>query len=432
LEPSVSIRPSSVVALAAAAAAAVAILPAATAQAATPLPDVKASFAAAQVQLNTAAALVTEVTGPANSSSWAPGTPVSVTYPTNARNAGCVAQTVILDAARKARFTCVMTLTKLGKQDFTINAAGPKAHRSATATVNVIVGKPAPAPAPAPTKPPVVSTPVVSTPVVLPVPAPAQTTPPVVTPAPVPAPTTSRPGAKNTGVPAGVQLKASGALTITKNGTVIDGLHIKGNVKVNADNVTIRNSIIDSTALYPVQIDSANKGLLIEDTEIDGNGKASVAILKGNYTLRRLNIHDVKDGPRIEGDNVLIENSWIHTLTRVEGGHHDTIQIRKGRNIVLRGNTLEAYKATTKDPMNAAIQIGSALGDIPVSGLLVENNYMNGGNYTINGGTYWVTQATYRGNTFGRDFRYGIVTNMGSGSTFDKTNVFADTAQPVK
>jgi hypothetical protein len=240
----------------------------------------------------------------------------------------------------------------------------------------------------------------------------------------------SRPGASNTGVPAGVTLKASGALTITKAGTVIDGLAINGAVSVKADNVTIRRSRINSTATYPVQIDSGNKGLVIEDTEIDGNGNASVAVLKGNYTLRRVNIHDVKDGPRIEGDNVVIEDSWIHDLTRVEGGHHDTIQIRKGVGIAIRRNTLTPVKGA--DPMNAAIQIGSALGTVPVSKLVVEGNFMDGGNYTINGGSSWVTDGVYRNNRFGRHFRYGISTNLGAGSRWDSSNVWDDTSTPVK
>lgn len=253
---------------------------------------------------------------------------------------------------------------------------------------------------------------------------PTTTAPTLHLPDVTPTPVAGFPTEATTGIPEGTTLKPSGALTITKDGTVIDGLHIRGSVTVKADNVTIRRSLIDSTSLYPVQIGSEHSGLVIEDSEIDGNGKASVAILKGGYTLRRVEVREVRDGPRIEGDDVLIEASLIHRLTRVEGGHHDAIQIRKGRNIVIRGNSLIARRGD--DPMNAAIQIGSALGTVPVSGLVVEGNYMDGGNYTINGGSSWVADAVYRGNTFGRGYRYGVKTNVGGGSRWEPSNRYED------
>lgn len=234
------------------------------------------------------------------------------------------------------------------------------------------------------------------------------------------------PSPATTGVPVGTTLTDSGSLVITTPGAVIDALHVRGTVKVQADNVTIRRSIIDSTGTYPVQLMGDAKGLVIEDSEIDGGGKASAAILKRGYTLRRVEIRNVKDGPRIEGDDVTIEDCLIWKLTRVEGGHHDTIQIRKGIGITIRHNTLLPYRADTDDPMNAAIQIGSALGDVPISGLVVEGNYMDGGNYTINGGSSWVTEAVYRGNTFGEHFRYGVKKSVAGGSRWDGSNRMAN------
>jgi hypothetical protein len=244
-----------------------------------------------------------------------------------------------------------------------------------------------------------------------------------VTPAPA-----GFPGPTTTGVPADAKLKKSEGLTVTEEGAVIEDLHIQGSVKIDADNVTIRRSLIDSTSRYPVQLMGDAKGLLIEDSEIDGNGTAGVAILKAGYTLRRVNIHSVMDGPRIEGDNVVIEDSWIHDLTRVEGGHHDTIQIRKGNDIQIRGNTLRPYKASTNDRMNAAIQIGSMMG--PMSGLVVEGNYLDGGNYTINGAAGGRETAVYRNNKFGRDFKYGV--DRVGDAQWDDSNVWADNGKPVR
>jgi hypothetical protein len=254
-----------------------------------------------------------------------------------------------------------------------------------------------------------------------PAPEPEQPSPPS-----DPAPGGDWPTVATTGVPEGVALTESGSLTLDKPGAVIDALHITGTVKVKANDVTIRRSLIDNTGRYPITVDKGVSGFLLEDSEIDGHGEAQVAILYGGYTLRRVEIRDCLDGPRIEADDVLIEDSLIHQLHRVEGGHHDTIQIRKGRNIVVRNNTLLPYNAQTKDPMNAAIQIGSALGTVPVSGLVVEGNYMDGGNYTINGGSTWVTEAVYRNNVFGPHFRYGIRTNTGPGTRWEPSNRTVD------
>ena len=252
--------------------------------------------------------------------------------------------------------------------------------------------------------------------------------PPTTTP-PSPPPANGRfPDASTTGVPAGVTLRPSGSVTVSSAGAVLENLHITGSVTVNAANVTIRNSLIDNTGTYPIKVGSGGS-VVVEDSEIDGNGTASVAILPGKYTLRRVDIYDVRDGPRIEGDDVVIEDSYIHHLHRVPDGHHDAIQIRKGSNITIRRNNLQAYNADTGDPMNAAIQIGSLTA--PMRNLVVDGNLMNGGNYTINSGKSGSDPSYYRNNVFGRNFRYGILSS-GPGVVWDSSNVWQDTGQPVR
>lgn len=276
-----------------------------------------------------------------------------------------------------------------------------------------------PGPGPSPTTTPPTTTPGPTTTR----PTPATTTPPPTTPPPG----GRFPDAGTTGVPAGVTLRASGSLTVTTDGAVIENLHVTGSIKVQADDVVIRNTRIDNTARYPIQVSGRN--LLVEDSEIDGNGTASVAILPGEYTLRRVDIHDVLDGPRIEGDNVAIEDSYIHHLHRIAGGHHDAIQIRKGSNIVIRRNNLQAYNADTGDPMNAAIQIGSLTA--PMRGLVVDGNLMNGGNYTVNSGKSGVDPSYYRNNVLGRNFRYGVLSS-GPGVVWESSNVWQDSGLPAR
>ena len=83
---------------------------------------------------------------------------------------------------------------------------------------------------------------------------------PAVQAAPVAAPTaltvgSYKPTASTTGVPAGTALKpynTSGAdLVITKDGTILDGLDIYGDIKVRAKNVAIKNSRLHGGKAIP-------------------------------------------------------------------------------------------------------------------------------------------------------------------------------------
>lgn len=214
------------------------------------------------------------------------------------------------------------------------------------------------------------------------------------------------PDASSTGVPAGVELTASGGLDIGRAGTVVDGLDIDGCVDVRADNVTIRNSRIRcARPTTAVRLFDDHHGLLIEDVEIDGNGIVSTAVGFSDYTLLRVDIHDVIDGPRL-GDNTVMQDCYVHDLVRAEGSHNDAVQVTGGSGIVIRHNTLDAYSIETGDYFNSAIMVGSS--SAPVDGLLIEDNYLNGGNYTVNfHPNLHANGVVGRNNVFGPDHRYG-------------------------
>lgn len=242
------------------------------------------------------------------------------------------------------------------------------------------------------------------------------------------------PDASTTGVPDDVDLTSSGSLTITEDGTVVDGLHVRGTITIAADDVTVRNTLVQGGGpLYPIQVEAGTTGTLIEHVEVDNLGDTGIGIfLSGSGTVRYVDIHSAEDGIRIQSDDVTLEYSYIHDLQRQPGGHHDTVQIRSGDNVTLRGNTLQPYVASTDDPMNAALQIGSLAGNDRISNLLVIGNLMDGGNFTINGGgRHEVDSATYTDNQFGRNFQYGPVGNL-QHSIWESSNVWADTGAPVR
>ena len=246
-------------------------------------------------------------------------------------------------------------------------------------------------------------------------------------------PRPSFPDATSTGVPGGVELEPSEGMTVDEDGLVVEGLHVRGRLVVEADGVTIRNTLVQSGAHYPIHVTSDATGTVIEDVEVDNLGRDGIGIfVQGDDTIvRGVDVHSAEDGIRIQADAVMVEASFVHDLERRDGGHHDTIQIRSGDDVVIRGNNLQPYNATTDFPMNSAIQIGSLVGDDQISNLLVTGNLMNGGNYTINGGGRdEVDSARYAENWFGRDFRYGVHANL-QNSVWEDSNRWLDTADPA-
>ena len=240
------------------------------------------------------------------------------------------------------------------------------------------------------------------------------------------------PDASTTGVPAGVVLTPRvGDVVVKQSGTVLDGLDIQGCVTVRADDVTIRRSRIRCAGQpgnWPVRIGVGFRGLLVEDVEIDGRGVATVAVQGENYTLRRVDVHDVIDGPRL-GSNTVVEDSYIHDLTHLTGTHNDALQTLGGDNIIVRRNTLLAYNATTDDPNNGAIQTGSL--STPLTNMVVESNYMNGGSYTVRGGATprdgdKITNYVFRHNVFGRECGFGPVSGIGAPVTWEHNNHWVD------
>ena len=244
------------------------------------------------------------------------------------------------------------------------------------------------------------------------------------------------PSARTTGVPVGTLLSSSGDIVVRKAGTVLDRLDIVGCVTVRADHVVIRRSRIRCAGvpgIWPVRVYAGVRDVLVEDTEIDGAGVATVAVQGDNYTLRRVNIHDAIDGPRL-GSGTVVEDSYIHDLTHLPGTHNDTLQTIGGHHIRVSHNTLLAYNAVTDDPNNAAIQTGRL--HSPLSDMLVEGNYMDGGSYTVRGGSgprdrALISRYVFRHNTFGHDCGFGPVNGIDAPVTWDPTNHWIDSPLPL-
>jgi hypothetical protein len=166
---------------------------------------------------------------------------------------------------------------------------------------------------------------------------PPTTAPPTMSPSPTASPTPSPtptagpwPDASTTGVPAGTTLTPHGSVTVTEDGTVIDGWLITGHLDVRADNVVVRNSQIVCTDGC---LHNYARNLRVDRVEIDGGG-SNIGIMDGggpglpatNAVYSGLNIHETDDGVRCDGSLTVVD-SWIHDLSMGTAAHSDGCQV---------------------------------------------------------------------------------------------------------
>jgi membrane-bound lytic murein transglycosylase B len=268
---------------------------------------------------------------------------------------------------------------------------------------------------------------------------------PTITSTPTSTPTSSRgtePGPTNTGVPAGTPLTVyNGDLTITTPGATYADLDIYGFVRVEAPNVTIKDSIIrggsaKSNTAIVYDLSDAATNLLVEDSEIvPADPSVFIDGIDGwNYTALRLNIHGTVDGAKMFGPNATMEDSWIHDLVTYQDdpshdngpSHNDDVQILSGSNLQVVGNDLEGGD-------NSAIQITQDNG--PLTGVLIDGNWADAGAVTFNIANKplgSLSGITVTNNLFGHAAVTGCQILYTSATTLVAlNNVYVDTGLPV-
>lgn len=192
----------------------------------------------------------------------------------------------------------------------------------------------------------------------------------------------------------GIDINVDGDFIIDQDNTVIDSKRIDGCVIIRAKNVTIRRSLITNCqAYYNIWLQELPGGgirdtsnFLMEDVEVDGNNVfTNAAIVDDNgkgLVIRRMNMHNVADGPH-PGENWLIEESYIHDMYVCPNDcHTDSIQSAGAINVTLRHNTIMNNPDNNgTGGKNAVVRIATEQG--PVSGFVVDNNLLDGGNYAV-------------------------------------------------
>ena len=216
-------------------------------------------------------------------------------------------------------------------------------------------------------------------------------------PPPPPPPTTGFPSAATTGYPHGLPgdtrtpvtlTPYGGPCTITTAGTVIDRKDISCTLSIRAPNVVIRNSRIRVRNAQAIDSRDNNNRVLIEDTELDGQGQDASAggiALVGfaGFILRRVDAHSSGDIVRANGW-AEIYDSWLHDPRGLQASqHHDVIQSTNAVHLRIVHNRLENQHTQT-----SCILLKADQGNI--SDVLVDRNLMNGGGYTF----YWYDHNT--------------------------------------
>ncbi len=211
------------------------------------------------------------------------------------------------------------------------------------------------------------------------------------------------PGPSNTGVPEGTTLTVvdgpasapagtvwyNNTLKVTQDGTVLDGLDVRGLVRIEAKDVVVKNSRITgrylSSSQALVYVDGVKYSVTISDSELYAAEPSAWVngIIGSSFTLERVNIHDVVDQVHITGGNVTVRDSWLHdnlhyTYDPSQGGtpsHDDNVQVQQGSGITVVHNTMESAH-------NAAVQVTQDTGQ--VSFMRIERNRISHGGCSIN------------------------------------------------
>ncbi len=233
-----------------------------------------------------------------------------------------------------------------------------------------------------------------------------------------------KPGLNNTGYLG--PLTPSDFQYAKTEGMIIEGLDLQGPIYIKADNVTIRNCRITG-GTYGIRSTYGKTGLVIEDTEI--LQADSAGIVAGNFTARRVYIHDIGADGIKAGSNFIIENSYFTKLGTTSGAHADGIQMVSGSNGIIRGNTFDMVQSD--DYANSqCILLKTDSGYI--DDITIDSNWINGGGYSIqvrdnSKKPYgFPTNITVSNNIIGRDHQYGSPFKI-EGDAVVTGNIWEDT-----
>jgi hypothetical protein len=249
------------------------------------------------------------------------------------------------------------------------------------------------------------------------------------------------PDPSNTGVPAEVQLKPSGGITVSQRGALISGVDVEGSIQINADDVTIADSRVTSSGQtgHNIVIAPGVSGTVIRDSTLRGHDPKANPV---QYSV--INEGTVRTvGIRLQMYNCTtcwagpgtLENSYAITNAVIPGAHYEPVYYGGHAGpLVVRHNTLLNPHEQTAD-----VFAGNDYGD--QTGLTIVGNLMAGGDYMIYGGAgnnrYGAAtrDVTITDNRFSNVYwrhggQYGVQTSVNPAVTTWSSNYWDSSGRP--
>jgi hypothetical protein len=232
------------------------------------------------------------------------------------------------------------------------------------------------------------------------------------------------PNASNTGAHGKLRV-ISGDRTVSRDGTVLENVEIRGSLTIAADNVLVRNVKVVSDGFWPVRANG--RGIRLIRSTFVGSAE-SQASLAGHYVGRRLNLYGAGDGARMTGGR--LSDSYIHDLADFDGAHNDGIDAF-GPVKIVHNTVLVAMGQTS------AIML-SEYGSTPDSNVLVKHNLIGGGGFSFYGGApdtaqgHEVVDNLFTTRYFPRGGYYGPVAYWRSAGNIWNNNRWADGARAAR
>jgi serralysin len=189
------------------------------------------------------------------------------------------------------------------------------------------------------------------------------------------------------GLPAGV-LASDDAIAVTEARAVLDGYDFRGySITVQADDVTIRNSLFDATGYHTIHQEAGSSRMIVEYNTFDGE-KANIdthsdmVLSEEDATIRNNEFVNLpSDAVNTAGG--LIERNYFAGASYQTGAHADAISIhRTVAPLIIHENYIDYVdRPDAAQGSNAAVKIVSHFGAI--DDVTVDSNVLLGGGYTI-------------------------------------------------
>jgi hypothetical protein len=184
---------------------------------------------------------------------------------------------------------------------------------------------------------------------------------------------TGFPTADTTGVPSGTNLTTyTGPMTISTEGTVIENKIINGTLRVTADNVVIKNCLVQNYGFWGIDAEGASN-FTVQDSTFVGPGysDSSNAAILGSGTFLRNDISGSENGIVLDKGASTVKGNYIHDLAAAGADpHYDGISVQGGQHGVL----IEDNTVIGRDTSDVFIKNDFG----PISDVTVNHNFLAG------------------------------------------------------